>query len=54
VNDLPIDAIEELAVQHELTVSHHARCISCMFFAMAAETACSSSLGLNWTYSLPA
>jgi hypothetical protein len=29
-------------------------CLSCAFFIMAAETARSSWLGLNWTSSLPA
>src|SRR5690349_4465210 len=31
-----------------------ARCASCMFFTIAASTACSSTLGLNWTNSVPA
>jgi len=31
-----------------------ARCASCMFFTIAAATACSSRLGLNWTNSVPA
>ncbi len=29
-------------------------CMSCMFFSIAASTARSSSVGLNWTSSLPA
>ena len=32
----------------------HAVCIACMFRAIASATARSSSLGLNWTYSVPA
>ena len=32
----------------------HAVCIACIFRAIASATARRSSLGLNWTYSLPA
>ena len=49
------------AMQHGLlpeerfaTDGPHAVCIACMFRAIASETARRSSLGLNWTYAVPA